>query len=218
MEEQNYEEVVEQTEYEQPEQEVIETDVEQEEQGEPVEESDAERNLANIRRIRKEEKARHEREMKDLQQRLKRYEEAKQEAPLTDQQKLQKTVEDLERKLIEQEIKAKYPDVDEVVSDENIQILIDEHPEVANALRQTTNIKDKTVAAYKYIKRLGLADKQSPSPDATRAQVNSMKPRPLASISSGNSPLSHANMFANGLTDELKATLLREMMESTKGA
>lgn len=209
---------------EQTEQQLIENDPdfnqdESEQASEPeVQESDAERNLANLRRLRREEKERYERELRERDERLARYENKQQQSPLSDHEKLLKKVEELERSNVEAQIKLKHPDVDEVVSAENIQVLIDEHPEIANVLRSTPDLKDKTLAAYKFIKQLGISKSSDINPDALRAQKNAVKPRSLSSIANGNSALSHANMFAQGLTPELKESLLREMVESSKGA
>ena len=54
--------------------------------------------------------------------------------------------------------------------------------------------------------------------DRELAQKNASKPKPLASVSpqQGDSPLSRANAFANGLTNELKAQLRKEMEEARK--
>ncbi len=53
----------------------------------------------------------------------------------------------------------------------------------------------------------------------TRIQKNASKPKPLASVNpqQGDSPLSRANAFANGLTEELKDQLRKEMSESRRG-
>ena len=55
--------------------------------------------------------------------------------------------------------------------------------------------------------------------DKRKAQENSAKPRPMASVSpqQGESPLSHANAFANGLTPELQKQLWKEMQDAKKG-
>lgn len=215
MEDQLLEEQVEQTEIEPiEEQEEAQESTEIEE----VQETDAERNLSNLRRIRREEKEKYERELRDTREKLARYENQKESNHLSDHEKLLKKVEDLERSNIEAQIKISHPDVDEVVSSANIQILIDEHPEIANVLRNTSDMRDKTLAAYKFIKQLGISQPKTVNSDAERAQKNSMKPKSLSSISNGNSALSHANMFANGLTPELKNSLLKEMVESAKGA
>ena len=52
----------------------------------------------------------------------------------------------------------------------------------------------------------------------SKARENHAKPRPISSIGAqeGDGPLSKANAFANGLTDELKQQLLKEMQEARK--
>jgi hypothetical protein len=54
--------------------------------------------------------------------------------------------------------------------------------------------------------------------DRAAAQKNASKPKPLASVSpqQGDSPLSRANAFANGLTPELQKQLRQEMEEARK--
>jgi hypothetical protein len=66
---------------------------------------------------------------------------------------------------------------------------------------------------------MGIAPGASTNQDKERAERNLAKPRPLASVaaSQGNdSPLQRANAFANGLTEELKAQLHKEMIESMR--
>jgi hypothetical protein len=54
--------------------------------------------------------------------------------------------------------------------------------------------------------------------DKLRAQKNAAKPKPLASVNpqQGDSPLSKANAFANGLTDDLKKQLRKEMEDARR--
>ena len=66
---------------------------------------------------------------------------------------------------------------------------------------------------------MGIAPGTTSNPDREQAQRNMAKPRPLASVaaSQGNdSPLQRANAFANGLTEELRSQLHREMVESMR--
>lgn len=119
----------------------------------------------------------------------------------------------------EQRIKSNFPDFDRVVSPENVQRLNEEYPEVAISLRDTPDIYNKAASAYKIIKQFGYAKTAVPfDSDRAKAQANAQKPRPLASVSpqQGDSPLSHANAFANGMTDELKAQLRKEMAQARK--
>jgi hypothetical protein len=67
--------------------------------------------------------------------------------------------------------------------------------------------------AYKMIKLLNIHRDTSYDADKLKAQQNLAKPKSLSSIApqKSESPLSHANAFANGLTPELKDQLVKEM-------
>lgn len=139
---------------------------------------------------------------------------------------LDKNVRALQKKLQEQEassknmaaearLKSMYPDFDKVVSKDNIDILRETYPEIAQTLSSSQDLYSAGVSAYSFIKNLGLGKEDLYEQDRNRAKSNSAKPRPLASVSpqQGDSPLSHANAFANGLTNELKQKLYKEMLE-----
>ncbi len=119
---------------------------------------------------------------------------------------------------VEAKIKANYPDFDKIVSGENINALREQYPEIAATLHSTTDLYSKAVSAYTMIKKLGIAQEDLYVSDRQRAQLNAAKPRSLASVSpqQGESPLSRANAFANGLTEDLKTQLHKEMMEAMK--
>ena len=121
---------------------------------------------------------------------------------------------------VEARIKANFPDFDQVVSKENVEILNYEFPEIAQSLRDTPNFYNKAVAAYSVIKRFGIGQEKEDlyAADKAKAIANAKKPRPLASAApqQGDSPLSKANAFANGLTEEMKAQLRKEMFGSMK--
>jgi hypothetical protein len=141
------------------------------------------------------------RKIKKLEQQLQQYQQSAQEAA------------------IEARIKSQFPDFDNVVTKENIEALRLLEPEFAETLNASSNLYAKAVSAYKMIKKAGIIQEDTYTYDKQRALKNTTKPRPLASVSpqQGESPLQRANAFANGLTDELKSQLLREMMEARKG-
>lgn len=118
----------------------------------------------------------------------------------------------------ETKLKSQYPDFDTVVSAENIESLRTKYPELAETLNATTDLYSKAVSAYTMIKRLGIAQDDTYAPDREKALKNASKPRPLASVSpqQGDTPLSRANAFAEGLTDELREQLRKEMQEAVK--
>lgn len=143
--------------------------------------------------------------------------------------KVQKQIKQLEAKLkaaeqqssitlAEARLKAQYPDFDAVVSKENVEALRLMYPELASTINSSSDIYNTAVSAYTMIKKLGIHQEDAYAQDRERAQRNAAKPRPLTSVNpqQGDSPLSHANAFANGLTDELKAQLLKEMMEARR--
>jgi hypothetical protein len=121
----------------------------------------------------------------------------------------------------ESRIKSQYPDFDSVVSQENISQLSAQYPEIANAIGSSSDLYSQAVSAYTIIKKLGISPESNTdmyAKDRERAKVNAAKPRPLASVSpqQGDSPLSKANAFANGLTEDLKKQLFKEMVEASK--
>lgn len=120
--------------------------------------------------------------------------------------------------IAERKLKDKYHDFDSVVSEKNIKILRDKYPHLAQTLHSDPNLLSKGSSAYTMIKELGLDKSDLYDRDRALADQNHNKPRPLTSISpqQGDSPLSHANAFANGLTPELQKKLWREMSEAKK--
>jgi hypothetical protein len=115
-------------------------------------------------------------------------------------------------------LKAQYPDIDKVVTKDNLDALRDADPEFAEMLDTSSSFRAKAISAYKHIKKLGLYTEDNYVAEREQAQKNANKPKPLASVSpqQGDSPLSRANAFANGLTPELQKQLLKEMSEARK--
>lgn len=118
----------------------------------------------------------------------------------------------------EAKLKAEFPDIESVVSQENLQTLSQLYPELADSIRSNSNLYSKGKAAYTLIKKMGIHQEDKYSSEKERIAQNSNKPRPLTSLNAqeGNSPLSRANIFAEGLTPELKKQLYKEMIESSK--
>jgi phage shock protein A len=116
----------------------------------------------------------------------------------------------------EARIKATYHDFDSVVNSDNLAALRDRHPELMSTLQSSTDLYSQAVSAYTMIKNLGIG--KPPSQEQQRVQSNIYKPRPSNSVSpqQGDTPLSRANAFAEGLTDDLKDQLRKEMYSSMK--
>lgn len=203
------------------------------------EESDKARNMRFLR----ESKNRAERERDDAYRRLEDMERSRKpvqdpEDPepspddLVEWKHVSKKIKNLESQIKNQQqhayesatevrLRTQFQDFDKVVNNENIEILRSTHPEIAETLSESTNVYNKFASAYKIIKNLGIGESKSDpyEADRARAQRNAAKPKPLASVSpqQGDSPLSNANAFANGLTDELRKQLFKEMTEIRKG-
>lgn len=122
--------------------------------------------------------------------------------------------------MIERKLKETYSDFDSVVSRENIEALRANFPEIANTINSSSSdLYSKAVSAYTMIKKLGIAkEPEVYSEEKEKLKANAAKPRPLASVSplKGESPLSHANAFAKGLTKELQEQLRKEMDEARR--
>ena len=119
----------------------------------------------------------------------------------------------------ELKLRTQYSDFDKVVTMENIQQLSASFPELAKTINSHKDLYEKAASAYTLIKKFGIYSEEPFNADKQKAIENSNKPRPLTSISpqQGESPLSRVNAFANGLTDDLKKQLLKEMEEARKG-
>lgn len=113
-------------------------------------------------------------------------------------------------------IKADYPDIDKVVNESTMEALRRQDPDLANLLDSSTDLRSKAITAYRAIKDKGLYVEDSYASDRERVQRNVAKPKPTAAISGTGTPLSQADMFANGLTPELKDKLHKEMIEAMK--
>lgn len=132
--------------------------------------------------------------------------------------KVENKIRALEQQLMESKLRAQYPDIDSVVNDDTIAILKSKHPELAQTIGANKNLYSQAVTAYTMIKQLGISQDATYDADKNLAQRNASKPKPLASVApqQGDTPLSRANAFANGLTDELKKQLHREMIEAMR--
>ena len=127
--------------------------------------------------------------------------------------------------IAEARLQAQYPDIEKVISPENIAALVKADPDLAEMIANTGDFYKQTAKAYKYIKQLGIyqdAQAAQPAPlntDHLRALKNVAKPRPLASVNpqQGDSPLSKANAFANGeFTAEIREQSRKEMNQARK--
>jgi|SRR5690606_10506946 len=102
----------------------------------------------------------------------------------------------------------KFSDYDAVVSNDNLQRLVQTAPEVAKMLMNNPD----PVAAYKLLKTMGID-----AGETAQLRENQQKPRSMQSVGQA-SALSQANAFAKGLTPELKTQLWNEMKQAAKAS
>lgn len=132
--------------------------------------------------------------------------------------KLKQYERQTETQIAETRIRSEFPDFEKVASIENLKTLRALNPELAEVILSTPDQYKQASLAYKMVKQLGIYQEDTYIADKARALNNINKPRPVASVGAqqGDSPLTKANAFANGLTDELKQQLHREMLAAMK--
>ena len=115
----------------------------------------------------------------------------------------------------EEILRLKYPDIDQVLSQENIAYFEQNEPELAETLLALSNdpIKMKQTA-YKLIKKT-IPQSTPPSMEKKKAELNAKKPVSVQAVAK-NSAIGNANLFENGLTPELRKQLFAEMQTAIK--
>lgn len=116
-------------------------------------------------------------------------------------------------------LRSKHPDFEKVVSAENVAVLKELHPEIYQTLSSNNDLYSTGSSAYTIIKNLGIHVEDVYQQDRAKIQANAIKPKSLATISPqrGESPLSQANAFSQGLTPALQKQLIEEMQAARKG-
>lgn len=139
--------------------------------------------------------------------------------------KLTKALSRIEEKLLEKEketvedrLRAKFSDFDDVFSQENVEFLQKHDPELVLSLRSLAHDPYKqAVAAYKMLKRTDHYHSKVSGEDKAKIAENKTKPGSVQAVRKQGA-LAEANKFANGLTPALKEQLWKEMQEYSKGS
>lgn len=133
--------------------------------------------------------------------------------------RVQREIKQLKEELVQTRIKAQYHDFDSVVNMDNLNILRDSYPELMATLQNSPDLYTQASSAYTLIKKLGIIPDQQDINNRVRVQQNTMKPRPASTVGpqQGESPLTKANAFAEGLTDDLKKQMNKEMNQARMG-
>jgi hypothetical protein len=117
----------------------------------------------------------------------------------------------------ETRLRLEHPDLDKVISRENLEILRNEYPEFANLIETSnTGIYNKGKAAANLIKKLGIYKEDTFAQEKAMVAQNSLKPKPSLAISSSDSPLSTVNAFAMSLTPDMKKKLQKDLRDAVK--
>ncbi len=121
-----------------------------------------------------------------------------------------------EKLAAEARLRAEYPDIFKVVTDENLKELAKLKPAVARTIMTSTDQYAQYATAYDLIKTYGIGKEDPYADNKERAQKNMAKPKTSALVAprQGESTLAEADRFSRGLTPELKDQLLREMNEA----
>lgn len=118
---------------------------------------------------------------------------------------------------VEERIKARYSDFDQVVTQENIETLKQRKPSLALALAHNPDPYAQAEAVYDALKMMGIGETDVNKVEKEKALKNAQKPMSVSSASK-TSALGNAHLFENGLTPELKNQLWKEMEECRKRA
>ena len=150
------------------------------------------------------------RQMEELKQQMAR------QAQETEKAKRQAAVTQAEHRLLQD-----YPDMREVVTNENIQRLETEYPALYNSVIASNDVYSVGAAAYELIVGKGIAQKKTPlSHLAQSSNPNRNKPRSVSTIApqTGETPIQRAgNFMGNSISsEEERKALYAEMINASR--
>ena len=128
---------------------------------------------------------------------------------------LKKSYEQEKLQTIPDRLKTKFSDFEQVVTQENIEKLKQAEPELYASITSGSDLYAKSVSAYKTLKALGIVKDDPYVAQKEKAQSNASRPMSAQAIK-GQGALSDANIFANGLTPDLKKQLQKEMQQAAR--
>jgi len=118
----------------------------------------------------------------------------------------------------ELKLSSEFSDFNDVVTADNVKAFIKRHPEMRGAIQNSDPLYNRGKATYRLIKQF-MGEEVAPVDRVKQAKIqnNASTPRPSASIKEKQtSPLSQANMFAEGYTEEIGAALEKEMYDAIR--
>jgi hypothetical protein len=133
-------------------------------------------------------------------------------------QTAQQAYKERDASTVDDRMRSKFSDYDEVVTSESLELLKKNDPELAMSLRGLADDPyTQSMAAYKMLKRAGYGQqKQSQTLEKRKALENSQKPMSVNSVSKQGS-IGDMSSFENGLTPELKKQMWADMQKAMKG-
>lgn len=151
------------------------------------------------------------REMQELKQQVARH------AKDTEAAKRQASIASAETRLLQD-----YPDIKEIVTNENIQLLEQTYPNLYNAVIASSDVYSVGSTAYELIIAKGIAQKSSKNlPSyAQNTNPNRNKPRSASTVApqAGETPIQRAGSFMGNSesTDDERKALYQEMINSSR--
>lgn len=119
---------------------------------------------------------------------------------------------------VDERIQMKFPDFSSTVTRENITLLKEIKPRLAESLLKFADDPyQQSELAYEYIKAYVPQKDDSMTKEKVKALENSKKPVSVQSVGKA-SPIGQVHQFENGLTSDVKAQLWKEMQQIRKGA
>jgi len=140
---------------------------------------------------------------------------ARREAETISEKMIRKVLDEEKQNRAPQELKNRFADFDEVVTVENVNYLKKNEPELAKSFIDNNDLYSKGVSAYKMIKSLGIHKKDSAEAMKQDSSKNTAKPVSPNAILGRNS-VGDANIYARGITPDLKKQYQKEMSDAIK--
>lgn len=196
-------------------------------QAEAEHESDKDRNFRELR----ESKRQLEREMRMMKERLDAMSQPQSKPAedyeisdddLVEGKHLKRYIQRLESQIASQQsaavpdrLRSKFTDFDSVVTQENVEKLKQTEPELYSSIVSGSDLYAKGVSAYKAIKSFGIAKEDQYASEKERVKKVHDKPMSAQAVKAPG-VVHEANLFAKGLTPELRKQLFQEMVEAAK--
>jgi hypothetical protein len=116
----------------------------------------------------------------------------------------------LQRELQEIKLRAKYPDIEQVLSSDNVAKFREADPDLAQIIADMPDDNKKAEAAYKYMKKMGIGQEKTYDKEKEVIAANAQKPR-SSSAAGKAAPLSGMNDFIEN-PEAYRKALYKQML------